>query len=105
MDAQTQRQQLLFLWLEHSSLNGRVVAWAFHDGRARPAGAELEGEDPWAEPTGAAEGDPPYANGVAALHAGWRLLQAAPVPVRIPGAERVTGRLEHEFLFERIVDR
>ena len=65
-----------------------MVGWTFHDGAGRTA--ELPGE-------------PPYANGVAALGDGWRLIQAAPVPVRLPGAERVTGRLEHEFVFERIV--
>lgn len=88
MDPARQRQQVLFLYLEHSGLDGRVVAWTFHDGAGQMA--ELEGE-------------PPYRRGVDALRDGWRLLQASPVPVRTPGAERVTGRLEHEFLFERIV--
>lgn len=90
MDPDTHRQQVLFLYLEHSNLEGRVVGWTFHDGAGRTA--ELPGE-------------PPYANGVAALGDGWRLIQAAPVPVRLPGAERVTGRLEHEFVFERMVAR
>jgi hypothetical protein len=88
MDPHAQRQQVLFLYLEHSGLDGRVVAWTFHDGAGREA--ELEG-------------NPPYRSGVDALRDGWRLLQASPVPVRTPGAERVTGRLEHEFLFERLV--
>lgn len=94
MDANTQRQQVLYLYLEHSGLDGRVVAWTFHDGAGRDA--ELAGAKP---------GSPPYRTGGEALRDGWRLLQASPVPVRLPGAERVTGRLEHEFLFERIVDR
>jgi hypothetical protein len=88
MDPLTQRQQVLFLWLEHSNLEGRVVAWTFHDGAGRDA--ELPES-------------PPYKSGYDALKDGWRLIQASPVPVRLPGAERVTGRLEHEFLFERIV--
>ncbi len=88
MDSTTQRQQVLFLYLEHSNLDGRVVAWTFHDGAG--ACADLEGS-------------PPYGTGTAALRDGWRLLQASPVPVRLPGAERVTGRLEHEFVFERLV--
>ena len=88
MDPETHRQQVLFLYLEHSSLDGRVVAWTFHDGTG--AASDLPGE-------------PPYANGTAALRDGWRLLQAAPVPLRLPGAERVTGALDHEFVFERIV--
>lgn len=90
MDPDTQRQQVLFLYLEHSNLDGRVVAWTFHDGARRIA------DLPDA---------PPYKSGSAALADGWRLIQAAPVPVRLPGAERVTGRLEHEFVFERIVAR
>ncbi len=90
MNPETHRQQLLFLYLEHSNLDGRVIAWTFHDGTG--TASELPGE-------------PPYPNGTAALRDGWRLLQASPVPQRLPGAERVTGRLEHEFLFERIVER
>jgi hypothetical protein len=88
MDPATQRQQVLFLWLDQSTLEGRVIAWTFHDGSGR------QGDIP---------GDPPYRLGTDALLDGWRMLQASPVPVRLPGAERVTGRLEHEFLFERIV--
>lgn len=88
MDPETQRQQVLFLYLEHSNLDGRVVAWSFHDGTGQQSDLE---------------GSPPYPSGSAALRAGWRLLQASPVPQRMPGAERVTGRLEHEFVFERIV--
>ena len=88
MDPTTQRQQVLFLYLEHSNLDGRVVAWTFHDGTGREADLD---------------GSPPYDSGTAALRDGWRLIQAAPVPQRIPGAERVTGRLEHEFVFERLV--
>ena len=85
MNPDTHRQQVLFLWLEHSSLEGRVVAWAFHDGAGGPDLAEQ-----------------PYRHGTDALRDGWRLIQASGVPVRPPGAERVTGRLEHEFIFEKI---
>jgi hypothetical protein len=51
------------------------------------------------------EGTPPYATGTEALRAGWRLLQVSPVPMRIPGAEFVTGPLAHEAVLERIVLR
>ncbi len=88
MDPSTHRQQVLFLYLEHSNLDGRVVAWTFHDG----AGQESD-----------LEGSPPYRSGTDALRDGWRLIQASPVPQRLPGAERVTGRLEHEFVLERLV--
>ena len=89
MDPATQRQQVLFLYLEHSGLDGRVVAWSFHDGSGRAADLD---------------GSPPYTTGTAALRDGWRLLQVSPVPQRVPGAERVAGRLEHELVLERIVD-
>jgi hypothetical protein len=91
VNPETHRQQVLFLYLEHSNLDGRVVAWTFHDGTG--ATPDLVGEG----------GEPPYATGGAAIRDGWRLLQASPVPTRVPGAERVTGRLEHEFVLERIV--
>lgn len=87
MNSETQRQQVLFLWLEHSDLDGRVVAWTFHDGAA----------------TGDRMDEMPYANGVAALQDGWRLIQTSAVPLAMPGAEKSRGRLEHEFLFERLV--
>ncbi|HUW03379.1 MAG TPA: hypothetical protein VMW08_13565 [Acidimicrobiales bacterium] len=87
MDPMTHRQQVLFLWLEHSDLDGRVVAWTFHDGADR----------------GDRHDAAPYANGVAALRDGWRLIQTSPIPLPAPGAETVRGRLEHEFMFERIV--
>lgn len=88
MDSGTHRQQVLFLWLEDSNLDGRVVGWSFHDGAGRDA--DLEGV-------------PPYATGTEALRAGWRLLQVSPVPTRQPGAEFVTGPLAHELVLERIV--
>ena len=89
MDPATQRQQVLFLYLEHSGLDGRVVAWSFHDGSGRASDLD---------------GSPPYRSGTEALRDGWRLIQVSPVPRRIPGAERVAGRLEHEAVLERIVD-
>lgn len=84
-----QRQQVLVLWLASSSLSDRVLGWAFHDGTAG-AGAQLAG-------------DPPYATGVGALEAGWRLLQMSPLAPPNPGHERDTSFLKHEFLFERLV--
>ena len=88
MDPATQRQQVLFLYLEHSGLDGRVVAWSFHDGSGRASDLD---------------GSPPYRSGTEALRDGWRLIQVSPVPQRLPGAERVAGRLEHEAVLERMV--
>lgn len=68
----SQRQQVLFLWLEGTALEERVLAWAFYDGTGNAT------ED--------LEEDPPYPDGLAALLDGWRLV-AAPTPeVRTPGA-------------------
>jgi hypothetical protein len=87
MDPTTHRQQVLFLWLEHSDLDGRVVAWTLHDGS--DSGERFD--------------TAPYTDGVAALRDGWRLIQTSAVPFPAPGAETVRGRLEHEFMFERFV--
>lgn len=84
------RQQVLMLWLASSSMDSRVLGWSFFDGTA---GA---GPQP--------DGDPPYASGVAALQDGWRLLQMSPLIPPVPGHERETSFLQHEFVFERIVD-
>ena len=49
MNSETERQQVLFLWLEDSNLEGRVVAWTFHDGAGREqdiAGTPLGKESP-----------------------------------------------------------
>lgn len=88
------RQQVLFLWLANSDLEAAVLGWAFHDGTG--------GAGP-AVPDPAAEGDPPYATGVAALVDGWRLFQVSPLTPSWPGHERETSFLKHEFVFERLV--
>lgn len=84
------RQQVLMLWLASPSLDSRVLGWSFFDG--------TDGAGP--QP----EGDQPYDSGVAALRAGWRLIQMSPLFPPVPGQERETSFLKHEFLFERIVD-
>jgi hypothetical protein len=85
------RQQVLYLWLAEGDLATQVIAWAFHDG--------TRGRAP-----GLAAGEPPYANGVAALEDGWLLLQSPP-PVRVePGHEYETAHLANEFVFERRFD-
>jgi len=84
------RQQVLILWLASSSLDSHVLGWAFHDGTS--------GHGP--QPAG----DPPVASGVAALQAGWRLIQMSPLVPAAPGTERDTSFLKHEFVFERIIE-
>jgi hypothetical protein len=86
----TSRQQVLILWLSSSSLDSGVIAWTFYDGTAG-AGPQIEA-------------DPPYATGVEALVAGWRLVQMSELVPPTPGDERETSYLKHEFLFERLID-
>lgn len=86
----SQRQQVLMMWLASPSLDAHVLGWSFFDGTA---GA---GPQPAT--------DPPYPNGVAALHDGWRLLQMSPLIPPVPGHERETSFLKHEFVFERLVE-
>lgn len=78
------------LWLSSSSLDSRVLGWSFFDG--------ADGRGP------GLDGDPPFDTGVAALRAGWRLLQMSPLIPPVPGHERETSFLKHEFLFERLVE-
>ena len=86
-----QRQQILYLWANGSSLESGIVGWAFHDGTA--------GRGPALPPS-----EPPYASGAAALEDGWCLLQSpAPQPLP-PGDEHAVGYLPNEFVFERRVD-
>jgi len=84
------RQQVLLLWLASSSLEGHVLGWSFFDGAAG-AGPQLTA-------------DPPYGTGLDALRDGWRLLQMSPLNPPVPGRERETSFLKHEFVFERVVE-
>jgi hypothetical protein len=84
-----QRQQVLTLWLASSALEGHVLGWSFYDGSAG-AGPQLQA-------------DPPYRSGVEALVDGWRLIQMSALQPALPGRERETSFLKHEFLFERMI--
>ena len=83
-----QRQQILHLWADGSSLDSGVVAWAFHDG--------TDGSGP-ALP----DASPPYATGVDALRDGWMLLQSSQLIPPLPTHEHLNSYLEYEFVFER----
>ena len=85
-----QRQQVLIVWSASSSLDSKLIGWAFHDGTA---GA---GPQP--------SGDPPYMSVIDALQHGWRLLQISPLIPPYPGHERDTSFLKHECLLERMID-
>jgi len=87
------RQQVLVLYLENSALDSKVVGWSSYDGW-----------NPDAHTTG--DGDqPPYETGVAALADGWRLLQAAQLVPRTAESLGDSAFLNHEFYFERLLDR
>jgi hypothetical protein len=89
VNPETERQQLLFVWTDESSLHGRIIGWNFHDGND-PASDQI---------------DLPYERGVDVLADGWRLLQAAQLTTRPAGDEFQHGVLEFEWIFERIVTR
>ena len=91
----TERQQVLYLWLDGSSLDDKVVGWAFHDG-TDGAGPPL--------PQSPDAGQPPYASGLRALHDGWMLLQSAQLIPPAPGQEHLNSYLEYEFVFERRIE-
>ncbi len=86
------RQKVLVLYLQTSALDSEVVGWARYDGTGETT------------PMAGDEDSPPYANGVAALRDGWRLIQASPLSPELPGAEFRTSYLKYEFFFEKIVD-
>jgi hypothetical protein len=87
----TDRQQVLILYLDTSSLASRVVAWSSFDGSS--AIAEEAGDAP----------QPPYATGLDALRDGWRLFQASQLMPPIRGQEYGTSFQKFEFFFEKLV--
>ncbi|MEM9255221.1 MAG: hypothetical protein AAGA91_07225 [Pseudomonadota bacterium] len=84
----SERQQVLYLWLAESALDTETVAWAFYDG--------TQGDGP-----DLPEHIPPYANGLAALQAGWMLIQSPVAMPVVPGQEHEVSHLPYEFVFER----
>jgi hypothetical protein len=86
------RQQVLVLYLSNSSLDSEVLAWAIYDGTGE-ASSET-GDHPVR----------PFATGLAALRAGWRLLGASQLIPAAPGAEYATSFQKFEFFFERMVE-
>jgi hypothetical protein len=81
--------------MEGSSLDEKVVGWAFHDG-TEGAGPPL----PEPKQTGQA----PYSDGVQALQDGWMLLQSAQLVPPAAGQEHLNSYLEYEFVFERRIE-
>jgi len=85
-----ERQKLLILYCENSSLTSGVVGWSLYDG----TGAyEFDASD---------EADPPYASVLAAMRDGWRVLQLPSLHVVDAGAERQPSYLRFEVVLERL---
>jgi hypothetical protein len=85
------RQQVLVLFLATSALDSPVVAWAEYDGTGRETHMSGDSEEP------------PYKTGLAALQAGWRLIQASPLVSHGSGDKFRTDYLKYEFFFEKMV--
>ena len=47
---------------------------------------------------------PPYATGLEALQAGWRVIQISQLMPPYPGAEFSTSFYKHEVIFEQLED-
>lgn len=92
MNASSDRQVVLVLYLKNSALDSEVAAWSTYDGSG--ARRHMAGD----------ESEPPYRTGLDALRDGWRLIQAAPLVEHASGDEFRTGYLKYEFFFEKIVD-
>ena len=79
------RQQILFLYLENSSLDSKVISWGFWDGTGN---------------TQSYAGDsdlPPYETGFDAMLDGWFLIQASPLLTAASGNEYKTSFFQNEF--------
>ena len=82
-------QKILILYLFDSSLDSKVISWAYFDGSGK--------EDSWPGYTD----EPPYETGLDALKDKWHLIQMSPVPTRKPGEETRLDQFRHEFVFEK----
>ncbi|OYU68936.1 MAG: hypothetical protein CFE28_02380 [Alphaproteobacteria bacterium PA2] len=87
-----QRQKVLVLYLANSALDSPVVAWAVYDGTGQSR--TMAGDND----------EPPFATGLDALKAGWRLIQAAQILPHNRGEEFDLSYLKYEFFFEQLVE-
>jgi hypothetical protein len=89
------RQQILILHLSEPDLGSRTVAWALYDGAAPADALPMQSGD---------EDKPPYDSVVAAMRAGWNVLQLPTLPFYLAGHEHETGHLPYEYVLERKVE-
>jgi hypothetical protein len=88
-----QRQQILVLWLANGDLASGVCAWAVYDGASGDQHGSGDSDEP------------PYPSALAAMRAGWRLIQFPALQASPPGAEHTTGALKHQCVLERMVEQ
>ena len=87
----TQRQQVLTLYLSTSALDSRVMGWAMYDGTGQQTHTTGDSNEP------------PYETGLAALLDGWRLIQHPILIPPYPGEEYSTSFMKYGFVFEKLV--
>lgn len=85
------RQQLLCLWLANSDLGTPVIAWSRYDGASD---RDIRGS----------EDAPPYANAVAAMRDGWRVVQMSLPQAHRADTGHTTDYLPHAVILERFVE-
>jgi hypothetical protein len=83
-------QRLLILYAHGPDLASPVCAWSAYDADSTVA------SDVGTSST------PPYPTVVAAMRAGWRVIQYPIAIPAYPGHEQDTGALKHEFVLEKI---
>ncbi|GCE22709.1 hypothetical protein [Dictyobacter kobayashii] len=88
------RQQILILHLASSDLASATIAWALYDGASAEDALPMQSGD---------EKEPPYASVLAAMRAGWNVIQLAVLPQIVPGHEHESGNLPYEYVLERKV--
>ncbi len=84
------RQKILILYLADSALDSRVIGWTIYDGTGKDS--HTTGDS----------ATPPYATGMDALKAGWRVIQFPQLIPPYPGDEFSTSFNKHEFIFEQL---
>jgi len=85
-------QRLLILYSYSPDLASPVCAWSVFD--ADSTIASQVGVD----------SVPPYPSVVAAMRAGWRVIQYPLATMAVPGHEHDTGVLKHEVVLEKFED-
>jgi hypothetical protein len=89
------RQQILILHLTEPDLDSRTVGWALYDGATASDAPTMQSGD---------ESEPPYKSVLAAMRAGWFVIQLPALPVYLTGHEHELGHLPYEYVLERKVE-